>query len=457
MSISAASVCSGIGAPEVAMPGWRWAWCAEVDPFPSAIKAVALHQWPAQPSIPNLGDMTTIAARISAGDIEPPDALIGGTPCQDFSIAGLRLGLDGPRGNLTMEFIRLADAIDAVRRARGLPPCIILWENVPGVLSHKRNPFGCFLSGLAGEDTPIHAPRGGWTDAGVVHGPERAAAWRVLDAQYFGLAQRRRRIFVVASARNGFDPGAVLLEWEGVRRDSPPRREAREDAAPGAGRRSEGSREPFDAGRVITSGLDGGRVARALNACPTAAGRFDISVDTFVAEVAPIIQASGKAAGSATQQDAENGMLVAVGFQTKGTNVGVSHDVFGTLMAKDGRPSGDTPLVCIHGTQDPDVLRDQAHTLGRNHGQENAVVLPIAETGKRTGRSSTDWVVRRLTPTECERLQGFPDGWTAIPWRGSPAAGCPDGRRYRALGNSMAVPVMRWILSRVEAALAGLS
>ena len=215
------SVCSGIEAASVAWHplGWQAAWFAEIEPFPCAVLA---HHYP---TVPNLGDMTTIARRVMTGEVESPDVLAGGTPCQAFSVAGLRESLADERGNLTLKFVELADAIDFVRVRDGRPPAIVFWENVPGVLSTKDNAFGCFLAGLAGEDEPLRAPGGKWANAGAVYGPTRAVAWRTLDAQYFGLAQRRRRVFVVASARDGFDPATVLFEWEGVRRDSAPRRE----------------------------------------------------------------------------------------------------------------------------------------------------------------------------------------------------------------------------------------
>ena len=216
------SVCSGIEAASVAWGslGWKAAWLAEIEPFPSAVLA---HHYP---DVMNLGDMTTLPARIRLGEVEAPDVFCGGTPCQAFSVAGLRRSLDDARGNLSLVFCEIADAIDSVRRSAGLAASIVFWENVPGVLNTKDNAFGCFLAGLAGEDDPLVPPGGKWTDAGVVHGPQRTVAWRILDAQYFGLAQRRKRVFVVASARDGFDPAAVLFEYDGVRRDSAPSREA---------------------------------------------------------------------------------------------------------------------------------------------------------------------------------------------------------------------------------------
>lgn len=212
------SVCSGIEAATVAWHplGWRAAWFAEIEPFPSAVLA---YRWP---EVPNLGDMTKLARQVLAGTITAPEVLVGGTPCQAFSVAGMRAGLDDPRGQLTIKYVELADAVDHVRPAGD--ECVIVWENVPGVLSDKGNAFGCFLGALVGESDALQPSGGKWTDAGCVYGPRRSAAWRVLDAQYFGLAQRRRRVFVIASARADFDPAAVLFESEGPRRDSPPGR-----------------------------------------------------------------------------------------------------------------------------------------------------------------------------------------------------------------------------------------
>ena len=216
------SVCSGIEAAFVAWEplGWKAAWFSEIEPFPCA---VLKHHYP---NVPNLGDMTKLPDLIRNSQVEMPDLLCGGTPCQAFSVAGLRRSLSDERGNLSLTFCEIADAIDEKRKS------IIFWENVPGVLNTKDNAFGCFLAGLAGENEALIPPRGRWTNAGFVDGPQRAVAWRVLDAQYFGVAQRRRRVFVVASARADFDPAAVLFEFDGVRRDTAPSREARQAVAP---------------------------------------------------------------------------------------------------------------------------------------------------------------------------------------------------------------------------------
>ncbi|HBO1319725.1 TPA: DNA cytosine methyltransferase [Pseudomonas aeruginosa] len=503
--ITYGSVCSGIEAASVAwhMLGFRASWFAEIEPFPSAVLA---HRWPA---VPNLGDITKLAREVLLGIIAAPLILVGGTPCQDFSVAGMRAGLAGERGALTMKFVELADAIDHVRPDGD--ECVVVWENVPGVLSDKGNAFGNFLGALVGESEELQPPGGKWKDAGCVYGPKRTAAWRVLDAQYFGLAQRRRRVFVIASARAGFDPCEVLFEREGLRRDSPPSRgQGKEATCSTAGRPGSfgpDSRWAEDWGSTAKA-FGGGKncnptdVSTAITAHP--GGRYDLDAETFVVAdiptvaatltaqygksggipagndcvpvnlIAGTLQANGKAAGSATQQDAESGLLV------------------------------------VHGTQDPDVVQDCAHTLGRNHGQENAV-LAFAENsraevrlengdGQIVGALSTgggkagqgtpciafsckDYGadagdvsptlramghgeshanaggqvavqnatgVRRLTPRECERLQGFPDDYTLIPWRGKPATECPDGPRYKAIGNSKAVPVVRWIGRRIQ-------
>lgn len=323
------SVCSGIEAASKAWEplGWKPAWFSEIEPFPSAVLA---HHWP---EVTNLGDMTKIADAVRAGEVEAPDVLVGGTPCQAFSIAGLREGLSDDRGQLTLSYVELANAIDAKRRERGEPEAIIVWENVPGVLSSKDNAFGCFLAGLAGESSELQPAGGKWTHAGCVSGPERVIAWRVLDAQFFGVAQRRRRVFVVASARKGFDPAAVLFELD-----------------------------------------SGGGATEANNAGVEGRSR---TVDNCTL------------------------------YRFRRTDSYIDDGVSSTLSARDYKDRRE--LV---------VMADNR--------------------------------VRTLTPLEYERLQGFPDGHTLISYEGKLA---DDAPRYKAIGNSMAVPVMRWIGERIAAAL----
>jgi DNA (cytosine-5)-methyltransferase 1 len=228
------SVCAGIEAATVAWHhlGWQPVAFSEIEPFPSAVLA---HHYP---NVPNLGDMT----RFEEWPVEllaDADILVGGSPCQAFSVAGKRESLADARGNLTLVYTKLLEAIDEQRSRAGRPPAICIWENVPGVLSTKDNAFGCFLAGLVGEEVPLQAPRGKWKDAGVVVGPERLAAWRILDAQFFGVAQRRRRVFLVSVSlrhpRAWACAAALLPLTESVRRDSPPRREARQDTSGSTG------------------------------------------------------------------------------------------------------------------------------------------------------------------------------------------------------------------------------
>lgn len=207
------SVCSGVEAASLAWEplGWNPAWFAEIEPFPSAVLA---HHWP---HVTNLGDMTKIATAVLKGDVVAPDILVGGTPCQAFSVAGAREGLADDRGFLTIKYVELANAIDQKRAAAGAVPCITVWENVPGVLSSKDNAFGAFLGFLAGEDCELVPPGKKWENAGCVLGPQRAIAWRIIDAKHLGAPQHRRRVFVVSSARSDIDPARVLFEQQSLR------------------------------------------------------------------------------------------------------------------------------------------------------------------------------------------------------------------------------------------------
>lgn len=448
------SVCSGIEAASVAWAplGWKAAWLAEIEKFPAAVLA---HHYP---EVPNLGDMTALPARIAAGEVDAPDIFCGGTPCQAFSIAGLRKSLDDARGNLSLVFCEIANAIDTARAVCGRPPAVIFWENVPGVLSTKDNAFGCFLAGLAGENDPLEPPGGKWTNAGCVSGPQRTVAWRVLDAQYFGVAQRRRRVFVVASARKGFDPAQVLFEWDGVRRDTAPSREARQ-TAPAIPARSTaggglGTDFDCDGGTIcVATGQAGAEIgadmAPTLNCnheapyvARTLLGKSNCShaedKETYVC-----FDASEDGTGRGTPP-----RPVAYGIRTANTSSngwGIQEEVTHTLDCAQGvavafqeRGRTDGPSLEIGG----DVAYALTAPNGGGRAQERNVLTPAMQ-------------VRRLTPTEAERLQGFPDNYTAIPWRKKPADQCPDGPRYKALGNSWAVPNVRWIGERIHRHLAG--
>jgi DNA (cytosine-5)-methyltransferase 1 len=459
------SVCSGIEAASVAWKplGWKASGFAEIEPFPCAVLA---HHYP---DVPNHGDMMLLPSKIRAGEVEAPDLLCGGTPCQAFSVAGLRQSLDDARGNLTLTFCEIADAIDSKREQ----PCIVFWENVPGVLNTKDNAFGCFLGALAGEDDALVAPGGRWANAGFVDGPQRAVAWRVLDAQYFGVAQRRRRVFVVASARADFDPAAVLFEFEGVRRDTAPSREAGQAAArivaPSLTASNDPSRSPQSsevtqqvaavvAARMVAFGeyVDDGTAsamkardykdATDLVAQPISYGipgnwigrqpENGGNSTQFMEEVAPCLTSADKH-GVAQPIAFEPGKLKRLGYGD--AEPGLSP----TLRAD----AGDNQLAVAQ----PVDFRNLKYHEGEVAGTMQAKVSGGYSLNYMTGIQQ-HMAVRRLTPVECERLQGFSDNYTNIPWRKQPTA--PDGPRYKALGNSWAVPVVRWIGERIVRSLA---
>lgn len=495
MPISYGSVCSGIEAASVAWHhlGWIPRWFAEIEPFPSAALA---HHWP---EVSNLGDFTAIRDKVTAGTVEAPDVLVGGTPCQAFSVAGLRQSLDDKRGQLTLEFVRLANAIDSARSFRGQRPVTVVWENVPGVLNTPDNAFGCFLAGLVGEDDPLVAPGGRWSNAGYVRGPKRTVAWRILDAQYFGVAQRRRRVFVVASA-GGIRPEQVLFELEGVRRDSPPSRQAGQgiahDVAPcltSGGRGAERTGETRGQDPVVAVPETVGTITKQFGNQSMCAPEVDANLyipTCATGEVFHTLRAEGFDAGEdGTRRGsgaiavgfnarhdsspcADRGMdVVALPINTQiatrgnalgrgtGFGIGNENDPGFTLQAEHSH----AVAVGFNARQDPDSREDRTGPLDTDGGTQAVAVRAISQTltsnyGKQVDSSDPGlgpnvvfpaMQVRRLTPTECERLQGFPDGHTRIPWRGKGADDCPDGPRYKALGNSMAVPVMRWIGARI--------
>ena len=467
------SVCSGIEAASVAWAqlGWKAAWLSEIEPFPCAVLA---HHYP---DVPNLGDMTLLPDRIRSGEVIAPDVFCGGTPCQAFSVAGLRKSLDDARGNLSLTFCEIADAIDSKR----IVPSIIFWENVPGVLNTKDNAFGCFLGALAGEDDALTPPGGRWSDAGFIDGPQRAIAWRVLDAQYFGVAQRRKRVYVIASARADFDPASVLFEFEGLRRDTAPSREAGQEIAKCL---TKGIAQRFDSETETMIPVYGGSDLECADTVTSkwakgSGGPSGNECGLFVAQPIPIHDQATRHAGKHNNKQDGKGNGLGIGQPgdpmntlTKGDRHAVAqpipldlrnagrdpekHDEInrqGVGVGEAGDPSHTITSACVHGVAHPTVLMDQGGnvmnvlqdgtvgTLRREtHGHEPAVMQP------------PNMAIRRLTPTECERLQGFPDGYTNTPWRKQPEA--PDGPRYKALGNSWAVPVITWIGKRIANAIA---
>ena len=374
------SLFSGIEAATVAWEplGWEPLAFSEIDAFPCAVLAERF------PGVPNLGDITKIDWKKAVKAYGKPDLVVGGSPCQSFSVAGGRTGLDGASG-LMWEYVRCV---------RELMPRWLLWENVPGALSSSHGEdFRCLIESLDACGYGL--------------------SWRVLDAEFFGLAQRRERLFVVGSLGDGGAERAcsVLFEPESLRWDTPTSREKRKELAAGAG------------GGAACAGFawhHGGN---------TGLGWQEDASATVESNMPPAVY---QIAGNIIGREDKNG----------GHQLGVvdpdEHGAF-TLNTADR-----------HAVAFAQNTRDEVRLLGGN-GQ---IVGALAAN---PGMKQTTYVkdtasIRRLTPRECERLQGFPDDHTLVPYRGKPAEECPDTPRYKALGNSMAVPVMRWIGERIEAA-----
>ncbi len=393
--VRVASVCSGIGGAELAFAGIaQHAFAAEIEQFPRAVLA---HHFP---DLRVYGDFTEIPA--AAG---PVDVLVGGTPCQSFSVAGLRGGMGDARGNLALEFLRLAERL----RARW-----VLWENVPGVLSSSDGrDFGAFVGGLAELGY-------GW-------------AYRILDAQYFGLAQRRKRVFVVGYLGDWRRAAAVLFEPASLRGDTAPGREAREGIAPTLSVGAHGS----SGHQYRQKGNEDALIARCLNAHR---GRIDGESETFIT-----YQAFDILGTPATRGGAETDVHTALRSRAPGQSEASTTTVIAHSLRADGFDASEdgtgrgTPLVAqaFHQNQRAEVTTNDTAGALNSGGGKPGQGYPAAQIGS---------AVRRLTPTECERLQGFPDGWTDVAYRGKPAA---DGNRYKALGNAFAVPVIRWIARRI--------
>lgn len=367
------SVCSGIESATVAWKplGWQAVAFSEIERFPCSVLA---HHYPA---VPNRGDMNDFATWPDAS----LDVLVGGTPCQSFSVAGLRAGLADPRGNLALVYLALAD------RYR---PRWLVWENVPGVLSsHGGRDFGSII--------------GAMVKLGY------GFAYRVLDAQYFGVPQRRRRVFVVGHLGDWRPATAVLFEPESLRRNPPPRREAGQVAPTVPSRSSAGG------GLGTDFDCDGGLMASTgpISHCLNAGGmgRQDYETETLVSHVAIPIQSV-----QSVREKKQNGI-----------GIGDAGDEMFTLTGRDR-----------HAVAFAQNQREEVREL-----EVAGAISAIRRGDAKNETLLAGMAVRRLTPLECERLQGFPDGYTDIP-------GASDSARYKALGNSMAVPVMRWIGQRID-------
>lgn len=474
------SVCSGIEAATVAWHslGWKPEWFSEIEKFPSQVLA---HHYP---DVPNLGDMTKIAALIQQEVVDAPDVLVGGTPCQAFSVAGLRNSLNDDRGQLSLEFVRLANEIDSARLIRGLKPSIVVWENVPGVLNTPDNAFGCFLGALSGEGCELQPAGKKWPNAGCVYGPQRQIAWRVLDAQYFGVAQRRKRVFVVASSRKECI-AEILFERKSMPGDIAPSRSAGEEAT----RSTSGSPYLASGKPAIGTLMANAGTKLWLGNQEAFSGDYAIihpqrdykdATDLVVAiadDVTPKTNDNLAFTLSSTDYKCPQAVYGCAPTRIDETKVNSITKSYGS-----GGPDLETKPLILEVGNDNQVFGIPGNWIGckpENGGNAVEPMNNISPCQTRTDRHAVavteiagtltlgfgargvdaDQIangncaieiqgVRRFTPVECERLQGFPDNYTNV-------ANATDGPRYAACGNSMAVPVMKWIGERIQEVCGG--
>ena len=439
------SVCSGVEAATVAWHdlGWNPVAFSEIEKFPSEVLA---HHYP---DVPNLGDMSNYK-EWNFGE-KTIDLLVGGTPCQSFSVAGLRKGLEDPRGNLALIYVGILDKFR---------PKWFIWENVPGVLSSsKGRDFGSFL-GAVGE---------------LGYG----FSYRVLDAQNFGVPQRRRRVFVVGHLGNWQPAAEVLFEPESLSRHIEEGRKKRKDIAKclttGIGTRLDSETDTF-----VTIALQD---IRDINKKQGGKGWNDnnksYTLDTMATQgVAQVFE--NHPADSRVKQMGDTCQTVTAGSSTGGGNIpfvlnnptaysiredATKNNMSVTELDVSNCLSSHQPSIMSHHAQTfvMDKKKEPAHMFKIRGGSPVETGTQGGTPGKQAGKGYlgqdektftinttqdqhlfNNTAVRKLTPTECERLQGFPDGYTNI------KENCPDGHRYKAMGNSMAVPVMKWIGERIN-------
>jgi DNA (cytosine-5)-methyltransferase 1 len=446
------SVCSGIEAASVAWHhlGWEPVGFSEIEPFPAA---VLKHRFS---EVPNYGDMT----KFQEWPIEPGtvDLLVGGTPCQSFSVAGLRKGLEDPRGNLMLTYLAIA--------AR-LRPKYLVWENVPGVLSSGGGrDFGTFLRALGQLGY-------GW-------------CYRCLDAQYVrvgrwprAVPQRRRRVFVVGCLGNWTAAAEVLALREGLQRNLEASGKARKGAAPDAEGGAPGGCWPARVASTLNHsfgdklGLEDQHalhgaplfVPDAVGALtakgPTAMGAPEVDAHHYTPHggcwwdgsdcARTLTKQNANGAQRMPDKDNFGAVLQPTAYRWQNDALGLQQDDAVAALRASAGSSGfhemNHPVIAQPNAAHAAVaFNDTSATL---KGGSGARGYPDPSDGNGHGIVGSSMTVRRLTPVECERLQGFPDNWTAIPWRKKTAEECPDGPRYKALGNSMACNCMAWIGERI--------
>jgi len=447
------SVCSGVEAATVAWHslGWQPVAFSEIEPFPSAVLA---HHYP---NVPNLGDMT----KYKEWNLnESIDILVGGTPCQSFSVAGLRKGLEDPRGNLALTYVGILDKFR---------PQWFIWENVPGVLSSGGGrDFGSFLGAVA--------------ECGY------GFAYRVLDAQNFGVPQRRRRVFVVGHLGDWQPAAKVLFESESLSGDFKSGRKTRKsvtgfvESSFGQYREDVIAETTKASGGVLGGGSETFYVEDIANCLQTTCHEWS-RADGF-----NMIAYENHPSDSRVKEMGDTCQTVTSTWGTGGGNIpfvqNVSYGIPGNWIGRKPENGGNatTPMDNVS----PCLTKTDRHGVAfgwqnsSHQGMSIDTISPTLDKSKtpavafgvdmynlttnedttQTIRNGTDidhvggimssTAVRRLTPVECERLQGFPDNYTQIPWNKKVSVDCPDGLRYKAMGNSMAVPVMNWIGTRIH-------
>ncbi len=459
-------------------------WASEIEPFPIEVSRRRF------PNMKHLGSVTDI----HGGRIEPVDIITFGSPCQDLSVAGRREGLDGERSGLFYEAIRII--LEMQEATYGEYPTFAIWENVFGAFSSNGGEdFARVLSEMAGAE--IYCPEEGWPNAGIVFGPRGQVAWRVFDAQYWGVPQRRRRVKVIADFR-GERAGEILFVEQGLPRDIEAGGKTREEVAAGVGDGAEttGTLNADYCGFVSNQSVDAGHILVhpkiVGTLCANGAG---MNRPAGMASETDLIVAQCLTTGTGRRYCPESETLIPVyafsaGQSAKAGSIGFQEGIAPTLR---GGASGTNQVATIldpiafNGRQDPvsgrvtgaldadggtQCIAIQHSMIGRkpeagpqgkgyredgmmftldSRGDSHVVCYPepantllgkgnLSFHGDQDNLVSVDYRVRRLTPTECERLMGFPDGWTE---------GGSDTARYKAIGNSIAIPVLEWIFSQL--------
>ena len=396
-------------------------WASEIEAFP--IKVTEKHF----PDMKHIGDAT----KINGADIEPVDVISFGSPCQDMSVAGKREGLGGARSGLFIEAVRI---IKEMREAtNGVYPRFAIWENVPGAFSSNNgHDFRAVLEEITEAEIPIPFS-GRWAEAGMVRGNGREVAWRVLDAQYWGVPQRRKRIFLVADLA-GQCAGEILFEREGLPGNIAESGEEGKEIAAGAGNGVGFTMQAF------------GKYADTGKASTIKQQDYKDATDLVVISCATKQQSQNIGYGVASPlmaSDYKEPQAIMVENHPADSRVKIDETgTTQTLTSRMGTGGGNVPMLmqptyCLQGSM---IGRED-----KNGPQGTGINEDVSFTLNTTDRhavTQSNYRVRRLTPTECLRLQGFPDDWLDI-------EGSSDSAKYKAVGNSVAVPCVKFIFSQI--------